>query len=143
MYCLDINDYFCKNKIINTMKRIISTTNAPAAIGPYSQAVEANGTLYISGQLPVNPVVGKIEAENITDQTEQVFKNIKALLDEAGYNFSDVVKSTVFLSDISNFAGMNDVYKKYYQTECPARSAFAVKDLPLGALVEIETIAAK
>lgn len=125
------------------MKRIISTTNAPAAIGPYSQAVEANGTLYISGQLPVNPLVGKIEAENITDQTEQVFKNIKALLDEAGYNFSDVVKSTVFLSDISNFAGMNDVYKKYYQTECPARSAFAVKDLPLGALVEIETIAAK
>ena len=125
------------------MKRIISTTNAPTAIGPYSQAVEANGTLYISGQLPVNPVVGKIEAENITDQTEQVFKNIKALLDEAGYNFSDVVKSTVFLSDISNFAGMNDVYKKYYQTECPARSAFAVKDLPLGALVEVETIAAK
>ena len=125
------------------MKRIISTTNAPAAIGPYSQAVEANGTLYISGQLPVNPLVGKIEADNITDQTEQAFKNIKALLDEAGYNFSDVVKSTVFLSDISNFAGMNEVYKKYYQTECPARSAFAVKDLPLGALVEIETIAAK
>ena len=125
------------------MKRIISTTNAPAAIGPYSQAVEANGTLYISGQIPINPLVGKIEAENITDQTEQVFKNIKALLDEAGYNFGDVVKSTVFLSDISNFAGMNEVYKKYYQTECPARSAFAVKDLPLGALVEIETIAAK
>lgn len=125
------------------MKRIISTTNAPAAIGPYSQAVEANRTLYISGQLPVNPLIGKIEADNITDQTEQVFKNIKALLDEAGYNFIDVVKSTVFLSDISNFTGMNEVYKKYYQTECPARSAFAVKDLPLGALVEIETIAAK
>ncbi len=125
------------------MKRIINTTNAPAAIGPYSQAVEANGTLYISGQLPVNPLIGKIEADNITDQTEQVFKNIKALLDEAGYNFIDVVKSTVFLSDISNFAGMNEIYKKYYQTECPARSAFAVKDLPLGALVEIETIAAK
>ncbi len=125
------------------MKRIINTTNAPAAIGPYSQAVEANGTLYVSGQLPVNPSIGKIEAETITDQTEQVFKNIKALLDEAGYSFGDVVKSTVFLSDISNFAGMNEVYKKYYQTECPARSAFAVKDLPLGALVEIETIAAK
>ena len=92
---------------------------------------------------PVNPLIGKIEADNITDQTEQVFKNIKALLDEAGYNFIDVVKSTVFLSDISNFTGMNEVYKKYYQTECPARSAFAVKDLPLGALVEIETIAAK
>lgn len=125
------------------MKRIIHTTNAPAAIGPYSQAVEANGTLYISGQLPVNPQLGKIEATDIAGQAEQVFANISAILTEAGYGFADVVKSTVFLSDISNFAGMNEVYKKYYQTECPARSAFAVKDLPLGALVEIETIAAK
>ncbi len=125
------------------MKRIINSTNAPAAIGPYSQAVEANGTLYISGQLPINPAVGKIEATEITSQTEQVFANISAILIEAGYTFTDVVKSTVFLSDISNFAGMNEVYKKYYQSECPARSAFAVKDLPLGALVEIETIAVK
>ena len=125
------------------MKRIINTTNAPAAIGPYSQAVEANGTLYISGQLPVNPLIGKIEATDIASQAEQVFANINAILTEAGYTFSDVVKSTVFLSDISNFAGMNEVYKKYYQSECPARSAFAVKDLPLGALVEIETIAVK
>ena len=125
------------------MKRIINTTNAPVAIGPYSQAVEANGTLYISGQLPVNPLVGKIEATDIASQAEQVFANINAILTEAGYTFSDVVKSTVFLSDISNFAGMNEVYKKYYQSECPARSAFAVKDLPLGALVEIETIAVK
>jgi 2-iminobutanoate/2-iminopropanoate deaminase len=125
------------------MKKIINTTNAPAAIGPYSQAIEANGTLYISGQLPINPVVGKIEATEITLQTEQVFANILAILSEAGYTFANVVKSTVFLSDISNFAGMNEVYKKYYQSECPARSAFAVKDLPLGALVEIETIAVK
>ena len=125
------------------MKRIISSNHAPAAIGPYSQAVEANGTLYISGQLPINPAIGKIEAVDINSQTEQVFANIKAILVEAGYEFTDVVKSTVFLSDIGNFAGMNEVYKKYYQTECPARSAFAVKDLPLGALVEIETIAAK
>ncbi len=125
------------------MKRIINTTNAPAAIGPYSQAVEANGTLYISGQLPVNPLIGKIEATDIATQAEQVFANINAILTEAGYTFSDVVKSTVFLSDISNFAGMNEVYKKYFQSECPARSAFAVKDLPLGALVEIETIAVK
>jgi 2-iminobutanoate/2-iminopropanoate deaminase len=125
------------------MKKIINTTNAPAAIGPYSQAIEANGTLYISGQLPINPVIGKIEATEITLQTEQVFANILAILSEAGYTFADVVKSTVFLSDISNFAGMNEVYKKYYQSECPARSAFAVKDLPLGALVEIETIAVK
>ncbi|VBB47292.1 Enamine/imine deaminase [uncultured Paludibacter sp.] len=125
------------------MKRIISTSNAPAAIGPYSQAVEANGMLFISGQVPVNPSVGKIQATDITSQTEQVFANILAILTEAGYTFADVVKSTVFLSDIAHFAGMNEVYKKYYPTECPARSAFAVKDLPLGALVEIETIAVK
>ena len=125
------------------MKRIINTPNAPAAIGPYSQAIEANGTLYISGQIPINPKVGKIEATEITSQTEQVFANISAILNEAGYSFVDVVKSTVFLSDIANFAEMNDVYKKYYKTECPARSAFAVKALPLGALVEIETIAAR
>ena len=125
------------------MKRIINTPNAPAAIGPYSQAIEANGTLYISGQIPINPKVGKIEATEITSQTEQVFANISAMLNEAGYSFVYVVKSTVFLSDIANFAEMNDVYKKYYKTECPARSAFAVKALPLGALVEIETIAAR
>lgn len=125
------------------MKRIISTTKAPAAIGPYSQAVEANGTLYISGQLPVNPASAAIESENVTEQAEQVFANIKAILDEAGYTFKDVVKSTVFLADISYFADMNNVYKKYYESDCPARSAFAVKTLPMGALVEIETIAAK
>lgn len=125
------------------MKRIISTTKAPAAIGPYSQAVEANGTLYISGQLPVNPLSAAIESENVTEQAEQVFANIKAILDEAGYTFKDVVKSTVFLADISYFADMNNVYKKYYESDCPARSAFAVKSLPMGALVEIETIAAK
>ena len=128
---------------IEIMKRIINTPNAPAAIGPYSQAIEANGMLFISGQLPINPAVGKIEATDITSQTEQVFANINAILSEAGYAFVDVVKSTVFLSDIADFAGMNDVYKKYYQTECPARSAFAVKALPMGALVEIETIAAR
>ena len=125
------------------MKRIINTSNAPAAIGPYSQAVEANSTLYISGQLPINPAVGKIEATEITSQTEQVFANINAILNEAGYSFADVVKSTVFIAEIADFVAMNEVYKKYYQTECPARSAFAVKSLPLGALVEIETIAVK
>jgi 2-iminobutanoate/2-iminopropanoate deaminase len=125
------------------MKRIINTPNAPAAIGPYSQAVEANGTLYISGQLGIHPVAGKIEATDITSQTQQVFANISAILNEAGYSFSDVVKSTVFLADITDFAAMNEVYKKYYVTDCPARSAFAVKSLPLGALVEIETVAVK
>lgn len=125
------------------MKRIINTANAPAAIGPYSQAVEANGTLYISGQLPINPAVGKIEATEIAAQTEQVFANINAILIEAGYSFADVVKSTVLLADITDFAAMNSVYGKYYTTNCPARATFAVKSLPLGALVEIETIAVK
>ncbi len=125
------------------MKRIITTPNAPAAIGPYSQAVEINDTLYISGQLPIHPLSGKIESTTAELQTEQVFKNIAAILEAAGYTFADVVKSTVFLSDITNFAGMNEVYKNYYSSECPARSAFAVRDLPLGALVEIETIAAR
>ena len=125
------------------MKKIIHTPNAPAAIGPYSQAVEINDTLYISGQLPIHPLSGKIESTTAELQTEQVFKNIAAILEAAGYTFADVVKSTVFLSDITNFAGMNEVYKKYYSSECPARSAFAVRDLPLGALVEIETIAAR
>ncbi|MDR0872584.1 MAG: RidA family protein [Prevotellaceae bacterium] len=125
------------------MKKIIATNNAPAAIGPYSQAVEANGTLYISGQIPVNPATGKIEKFNIADQTEQVFANIKAILAEAGYGFENVVKTTVFIADIKQFAAMNEVYKKYYPTESPARSTVAVKALPLDALVEIETVAVK
>ena len=125
------------------MKRIINTTNAPAAIGPYSQAVEAKGTLYVSGQLPVNPVSGKIETTDVAGQTEQVFNNIKAILHEAGYTTENVVKHTVFITDMSFFGAVNEVYKTVYQTDCPARSTFAVKDLPLGALVEIETIAVK
>jgi len=133
----------CSLLFVLIMKQIISTPSAPAAIGPYSQAVKAGGFLYISGQLPVNPQVGKIEATDISSQTEQVFANISAILTAADYSFADVVKSTVFLADISYFAEMNDVYKKYYASECPARSAFAVKALPLGALVEIETIAYK
>ncbi|MDR1652095.1 MAG: RidA family protein [Prevotellaceae bacterium] len=125
------------------MKKIINSSCAPAAIGPYSQAVEANGTLYVSGQLPVDPSEGKIVATGVAGQTEQSLKNVEAILKEAGYGFENVVKSTVFLSDISYFAHMNEVYKKFYTTDCPARSAFAVKDLPMGALVEIETIAVK
>jgi 2-iminobutanoate/2-iminopropanoate deaminase len=123
------------------MKRIINTTKAPAAIGPYSQAIEINKILYVSGQIPINPETGKIIEGDITKQTEQVFRNIEAILDEAGYSFSDVVKSTCLLSDISNFKAMNEVYGRYYVKEQPARAAFAVKDLPMGALIEIETIA--
>ncbi len=125
------------------MKKTINPPDAPKAIGPYSQAIEAGNTLYISGQVPINPATGKIESTNITDQTEQVMKNIQAILKAAGYSFEQVVKSTCLLSDISNFAAMNEVYGKYYSQNPPARAAFAVKDLPLGALIEIETIAVK
>ncbi len=125
------------------MKRIISTSNAPAAIGPYSQAVEVNGTLYISGQLPVNPASGKIEATTAQGQAAQALKNVGAILEEAGYTYADVVKSTVFLASMEYFAEMNEEYKKVYTSDFPARSAFAVRELPLGALVEVETIAAK
>lgn len=125
------------------MKKIISTEKAPAAIGPYSQAVQMNNTLFISGQIPINPAIGQIVDGDITVQAEQVFNNIKAILDEAGYTFADVVKTTVFIADMSLFPAMNEVYKKYYIQDCPARSTIAVKGLPLGALVEIETIAMK
>lgn len=125
------------------MKRIIATTKAPAAIGPYSQAVEANGTLYISGQVPIDPSTGKLVEGDISVQTEQVFRNISAILEDAGYNFGDVVKSTCLLSDMADFRAMNEVYGKYYTVQQPARAAYAVKGLPLGALIEIETIAVK
>lgn len=125
------------------MKRIIKTKLAPAAIGPYSQAVEVNGTLYISGQIPLNPETMTVVEGGIQEQTEQVLKNIGAILAEAGYSYADVVKSTCLLSDMANFKAMNEVYGKYYSENPPARAAFAVKDLPLGVLIEIETIAAK
>ncbi len=125
------------------MKKIISTDKAPGAIGPYSQAVEVNGMLFISGQVPIDPSAGKIVEGDITAQTEQVMKNIGAILEAAGYSFQDVVKSTCLLSDMSDFAAMNAVYGRYYQSEPPARAAFAVKGLPLNALIEIETIAVK
>ncbi|MCA1747505.1 MAG: RidA family protein [Bacteroidales bacterium] len=125
------------------MKKIIHTKKAPAAVGPYSQAVEANGMLFISGQIPMNPETGAVVAGGIGEQTHQVMKNISALLHEAGYTLSQVVKSTCLLSDMSNFKAMNEVYAEYYKDEQPARAAFAVKELPLGVLVEIETIAAK
>jgi 2-iminobutanoate/2-iminopropanoate deaminase len=125
------------------MKRIIKTSKAPAAIGPYSQAVEINGTLYISGQIPIDPKTGKIVEGDITAQTKQVLKNIEAILQAAGYSFVEVVKSTCLLSDMTNFKAMNEVYGQYYFENHPARAAFAVKELPMGALIEIETIAVK
>jgi 2-iminobutanoate/2-iminopropanoate deaminase len=132
------------NDIISSgMKRIISTTAAPGAIGPYSQAVEANGTLYISGQVAIDPATGKLVEGGITEQTTQVLRNIRAILTAAGYSVDDVVKSTCLLSDMADFKAMNEVYARFYTADQPARAAFAVKGLPLGALVEIETIAVK
>lgn len=125
------------------MKKVISTPNAPAAIGPYSQAILSGNTLYISGQVPIVPATGKLIEGDITAQTEQVMKNIKAILDEAGFTFKDVVKSTCLLASMDYFKPMNEVYAKYYPTDSPARAAFAVQALPMGALVEIETIAVK
>jgi len=122
------------------MKKVISTPNAPKAIGPYSQAIEANGMLFISGQIPIDPQTGKIVDGGITEQTEQVMKNIGAILKEAGFEFRDIVKSTCLLSDMDNFAAMNVVYGTYYSENPPARAAYAVVKLPLGALIEIETI---
>jgi len=126
-----------------SVKRIINTPFAPKPIGPFSQAVEINGTLYISGQLPLDPITGKMAEGGITGQTEQVMKNIGAILKAAGYDFKDVVKSTCLLSDMENFTAMNSVYGKYYPEDPPARVTCSVVKLPLGALVEIETIAVK
>jgi 2-iminobutanoate/2-iminopropanoate deaminase len=125
------------------MKKIISTSKAPSAIGPYSQAVEANGMLFISGQIPIVPDTGKIIEGGIKEQTQQVFRNIGAILNEAGYGFGDIVKSTCLLSDIADFKAMNEVYSGYFPDTKPARVAYAVKSLPMGALIEIETIAIK
>ena len=125
------------------MNKIIHTDKAPKAIGPYSQAVLAGNTLYISGQVPINPATGKLVEGGIKEQSEQCVKNIEAILTEAGFTFADVVKSTCFLSTMENFAPMNEVYAQYYTKDCPARCAFAVAGLPMGALVEIETIAVK
>ena len=124
------------------MKKIIQTDDAPKAIGPYSQAIEVNDMLFISGQIPVNPETGHIP-EGIVAQTEQVMKNIGSILNEAGYDYNHVVKSTCLLSDMANFKSMNEIYGKYYVENPPARAAFAVKTLPLNVLIEIETIAVK
>ena len=124
------------------MKKIIQTDKAPKAIGPYSQAVEVNNTLYISGQLPMDPKTMEMPA-TIGEQAEQVMENIGAILKEAGYDFKDVVKSTIFLDDIKDFQKMNGIYGRYYQEDPPARSAYEVANLPKGAKIEIETIAMK
>lgn len=124
------------------MKKVINTVNAPKAIGPYSQAIEANGMVFISGQIPINPENGQIP-EGIEAQTEQVMKNIGAILNEAGLGYQNVIKTTCLLSDMDNFQAMNAVYGKYFPENPPARAAYGVVKLPLGVLVEIESIAVK
>lgn len=122
------------------MKKIINSPKAPAAIGPYSQAVGVNGLLFVSGQLPVNPRTGEMP-EGIEAQTRQSLDNLVAILEEAGLSAADVVKTTVLLSDIANFAAMNAVYAEYFPSEAPARACYQVSALPKGAMVEIEAVA--
>ena len=125
------------------MNQIVHTANAPAAIGPYSQAVQAGNLLFVSGQIPVDPATGVFAGEDITTQTRQSLTNVKNILEAAGYALTDVVKTTVLLADMGDFAAMNAVYSEFFTANCPARACFAVKALPKGALVEIEAVAAK
>lgn len=123
------------------MKESIATPKAPAAIGPYSQAIRSGNLLFVSGQIPLNPETGIIEAQDITGQTIQCFNNLGAILEAAGFTFDQVIKTTVFLADMSLFAAMNEVYATRFSAPFPARAAVAVKELPKGALVEIEAMA--
>lgn len=125
------------------MKKVIATTAAPGAIGPYSQAIEANGFVFASGQIPIDPATGAFVPGGVEEQVEQVLKNMKAVLAAADCTLSDVVKTTVFLTDMGDFAKVNAVYGKYFTDLCPSRSAVQVGALPKGALIEMEAIAVK
>lgn len=125
------------------MNTAIHTTNAPAAIGPYSQAIAAGNTIYVSGQLPIDPATGAFAGSDITAQTRQSLKNLKSILNAAGADMCDVVKTTVFLANIADFAAMNAVYAEFFTAPYPARAAFEVACLPKNALVEIECVAVK
>ena len=123
--------------------KVVATNNAPAAIGPYSQAMILNDVLFTSGQIPINPATGEVEGTTIEEQAEQVMQNIGAILEEAGLTFANVVKTTCFLADLADFAAFNAVYAKYFPEAAPARSCFAVAGLPKGAKLEVETICIK
>ena len=123
--------------------KAIQTNNAPAAIGPYSQAIEVNGFIFASGQIPIDPATGEFDKGGIKEQTRQSLLNAKSILIAAGTDLNRVVKTTVFLSDMANFTAMNEVYSTFFEQPFPARSAVAVKDLPKGALVEVEVLASK
>lgn len=125
------------------MRKVVSTKKAPGTIGPYSQAVEVNGTLYISGQVPLNPDTGKLAGDTITEQTEQVLKNIRFIVNAAGYSMKEIVKTTCMLQDMNDFAEMNKVYEKFFPDDPPARAAYEVARLPLDVKIEIEAIAAR
>ncbi len=125
------------------MKKIIHTTKAPAAVGPYSQAVESKGILFVSGQLGVDPVTGTMVEGGVREQTRRLLENMKTVLLAAGYNLDDVVKCTVYLKDIGDFQAMNEVYATFFAEHPPARAAFQVAALPLDALVEIEAVAVR
>ncbi|MBO7294693.1 MAG: RidA family protein [Bacteroidaceae bacterium] len=125
------------------MKTQIATTKAPAAIGPYSQAIEANGIVFVSGQLPIDPTTGEFAEGGVKELTRQSLTNMQNILAEVGLTMENVVKTTVFLADMADFADMNSVYAEFFPGTCPARSAVAVKTLPKNALVEIECIAVR
>lgn len=125
------------------MKQVISTSAAPAVIGPYSQAIQVGNLIYTSGQIPIDPATGSFVEGGIKEQTRQSLSNVKAILEEAGLNMGNVIKTTVFMADMADFAAMNEVYAEFFSEPYPARSAVAVKTLPKGALVEIEVVAAK
>ena len=125
------------------MKKIIFTPNAPKPIGPYSQAILNNNTLYVSGQIPVNPATGKIDEPDIQSQTKQVMENIRAILNEANMDFPDVLKTSIFITDIKNFPLVNEIYASYFSEQPPARETIQVCKLPMNADVEISLIAGK
>lgn len=125
------------------MKKVIATTKAPAAIGPYNQAIQVGNMLFASGQLGLDPATGNFPEGGVKEQTIQSFQNVKAILEEAGFSINDVVKTTVFLADMADFAAMNEIYASQFEGDFPARSAVSVKTLPKNALVEVEVIAVK
>ena len=125
------------------MKRVILSSKAPAPIGPYSQAIEANGTLYVSGQIPIDPATGEVVAGGIEPQAKQVMQSLQAILQEAGYSFDQVVKTTILLDDLANFAKVNEIYGSYFGEGAPARETYQVAKLPKGVAVEISCIAVK
>ena len=125
------------------MKKVILSSKAPAPIGPYSQAIEANGTLYVSGQIPIDPATGEVVSGGIEPQAKQVMQSLKAILEEAGYTFDQVVKTTILCDDLGNFAKVNEIYGSYFGEGAPARETYQVAKLPKGVAVEISCIAVK